>query len=94
MSFQYCCLILSEIIVRQKNGYHKNSDKMKLSNNALAELKSSNVIKAELVIAFDKSHRTIERWIETNNIMLTTKDCVDIIVKNTKLKEQEILIED
>lgn len=64
---------------------------MTITKQAIEAIKSSNKAQAALMVAFNKSHKTIENWLRKSSIMLTTKTAVDAIIETTGLTEDEIL---
>lgn len=53
--------------------------KTRLNSRTLSLMKDNNTLKARLCAEFDKSYDTIQRWINTNDVMLTTIDALKII---------------
>jgi hypothetical protein len=45
------------------------------------------------MVLFNKSSKTIERWIEDKDVRLTIDSSIQIITQNTGLKASEILEE-
>ena len=62
-----------------------------IKNNVLEKVRQSKVCKAKLQIALDKSAPTIQRYLDDNDIMLTTASSLAVISKEFGLKEKEIL---
>ena len=54
-------------------------------------LKYDKTAKAKLQLALDKSAPTIERYLTTNDVMLTTAKSIAVIKEATGLKEDQIL---
>ena len=49
------------------------------------------IVEAGLMIAFSKSNATIKRWLDGDNIILTTPKDVQVLKKETGLTEKQIL---
>lgn len=64
---------------------------MIISQKALEAIKANIPAKAALMVAFNRTHKTIENWIREADIMLTTKQALDIISEHTGMTEAEIL---
>ena len=67
---------------------------MTISDQAIEAIKASNKAQAGLMVAFDKSHKTIENWLRKKDIKLTTKSAVEVIKDTTGLTEEQILKEE
>lgn len=63
---------------------------MGLSKKTLELIRRNNKILGLLVGAFDVHFRTMENWIENNDIRLTTPTATKIIMTETGLNESEI----
>lgn len=66
---------------------------MKLSKSAISALKSDNSIKNLIAAAMDCSESTVRRWINKNDVILTTETCLSIIEKQTGMSRKKILAE-
>jgi hypothetical protein len=72
----------------------KNNQKyleMTISEKAISEIKKSNRIMGRLMIAFDRGQNTIENWLVSKDIRLTTPTAVQIISEESELTEADIL---
>jgi hypothetical protein len=81
--FHYLCLI-------------KNNQKyleMTVTDKAIEGIKGNNKLMGRLMIAFDRGQNTIENWMASKDIRLTTPTAVQIIKEETGLTEKEILEE-
>jgi hypothetical protein len=63
---------------------------MKVSKKVLESIRRNNKIIGLLMGAFDVHFRTIENWIENNDIRLTTPLATKIIIDETGISEDEI----
>lgn len=54
-------------------------------------IRKNKTCKTELQLVLDKSAPTIQRYIDDNDIMLTTAAAVSVIAKNLNIKESEVL---
>lgn len=68
--------------------------KMKLTKKVLNILEGSATIQGRIADASEKSFATVKRWIENNDEMLTTASNLQIIREETKLSDEEILVEE
>lgn len=66
---------------------------MILTNAALDTINKNMVCKNRLALEMDKSQYTIQRWINTNDEMLTTASALKVIREETGLSDDEILTE-
>ena len=66
---------------------------MVISDKALMAIKGSNILIGRLMIAFNRGQNTIENWMNSKDIRLTTPDAVKIISEESGLSEGEILDE-
>lgn len=64
---------------------------MQISDKAIAEIKASNRIIGRLMIAFNRGQNTIENWMASKDVRLTTPIAVQIIAEETGLSAGEIL---
>jgi hypothetical protein len=62
-----------------------------IKEDVLEMIRQSKVCKAKLQIELDKSAPTIQRYLDDNDIMLTTASSLAVISKEFGLKEKEIL---
>lgn len=62
-----------------------------ISEKAIAGLKKNHKAIARLMIAFNRGSQTIEDWMRSRDIRLTTAMAVQIISEETGLTEDEIL---
>lgn len=72
----------------------KNNQKnleMIISDKAIEAIKGNNRLMAKLMIAFDRGQNTIENWMASKDIRLTTPTAVIIFKEETDLTESEIL---
>lgn len=69
---------------------------MKLTNKAIAEIKTNRRLKNRLALDLEKSGYTVERWISENedNGFLTTAKALQIIKEETGLTDDQILEEE
>jgi hypothetical protein len=66
---------------------------MKLTQLAIDTLKNNKRARARLQLDLNKSEYTINRYIDENNIMLTTATALVIIREELRLDDSEILEE-
>lgn len=64
---------------------------MVISERAIREIKGNNKLIAKLMIAFDRSQNTIENWMASKDIRLTTPTAVQIIAEVSGLAVADIL---
>lgn len=64
-----------------------------ITNKALEAFKGNNKLIARLMIAFDRGQNTIENWMASKDVRLTTPIAVQIIMEETELTNAEILEE-
>lgn len=62
---------------------------MELTQKSL-ELIDTNTIVSDLVRITGRSYPTIRRWIANNDAQLTRRDCLQVIMKETGLTEDEL----
>jgi hypothetical protein len=62
-----------------------------IKQEVLEKLKNSQKARARLAYEFNKHIATIDRWIDSNSLMLTTKQALLAISEELELKEKEIL---
>ena len=66
---------------------------MTVTDKAIEGIKGNNKLMGRLMIAFDRGQNTIENWMASKDIRLTTPTAVQIIKEETGLTEKEILEE-
>lgn len=74
----------------------KNNQKyleMIVSDKAIEMIKGNNKLMGRLMIAFDRGQNTIENWMVSKDIRLTTPTAVQILKEETGLTDNEILEE-
>ena len=64
---------------------------MKLTQLAIDALKNNKRARARLQLDLDKSEYTINRYIDENNIMLTTATALVILREELKMSDLQIL---
>lgn len=64
---------------------------MKLTQIAIDALKNNKRARARLQLDLDKSEYTINRYIDENNIMLTTATALVVIREELKMDDSELL---
>jgi hypothetical protein len=62
-----------------------------IKQNVIELLRNSKVGKARLQIALDKAAPTVQRYLDDNDIMLTTAKALEVIKTEFNLTELEIL---
>lgn len=67
---------------------------MTITDKAVESIKASNKIIGRLMIAFNRGQNTIENWMASKDVRLTTPDATKIITEETGLSYEEILEED
>ena len=67
---------------------------MTITDKAIAAIKASNTIMGHLMIAFDRGQNTIENWLASKDVRLTTPTATRIILEHSDLTEDEILEEE
>jgi hypothetical protein len=63
----------------------------KIINEAKDLIRSSNVLKGELMAEFNIGERTVINWINRDDLKLTSAKALQIISKHTGMKATEIL---
>lgn len=53
--------------------------KARINDKTLEAMKDSNAFKGRMCADFDKSYDTVQRWLNTNDIVLTTIDALSIL---------------
>lgn len=66
---------------------------MKLTQIAIDALKNNKRARARLQLDLDKSEYTINRYIDENNIMLTTATALVVIREELEMEDSELLEE-
>lgn len=66
---------------------------VRISDKAVDKIRGNNSCVARLMIAFNKHAMTIDRWLNSKDIRLTTPGAIQIIEEETELKREEILEE-
>jgi hypothetical protein len=64
-----------------------------ISKKAVDKITGNPLVIGRLMVLFNKSSKTIERWIEDKDVRLTIDSSIQIITQNTGLKASEILEE-
>lgn len=65
-----------------------------ISEIASKKIKGNSKLIGKLMAEFDKTEKTIYNWFERKDPMLTTRAALRILVAETGLTEEEILVED
>jgi len=66
---------------------------MTISDKAIMAIKGNNRLIARLMIAFDRGQNTIENWMASKDVRLTTPNAVRIISEESELTSEEILVD-
>lgn len=61
-----------------------------IAQNILEQIRHNRICKAKLQIALDKAAPTIQRYLDDNDIMLTTKPAIDVIKECFGVSDDEI----
>jgi len=72
----------------------KNNQKyleMIISDKAIEAIKGNNRLMARLMMAFDRGQNTIENWMVSKDIRLTTATAMQIFREETGLTDSELL---
>lgn len=72
----------------------KNNQKyleMIITDKAIGKIKGNNILMGRLMIAFDRGQNTIENWMDSKDIRLTTPTAVQILMEETDLAYEDIL---
>jgi hypothetical protein len=64
-----------------------------ITKKAVTKMTGNQKVIGRLMVLFNKSSKTIERWIEDKDIRLTNNGAVEIIASETGLRVSEILEE-
>lgn len=67
---------------------------MELTKNALKAIREKKECRIRLQYELNKTDATIYRWLDENNIMLTTAQALQIISEETGLSQEEILTDE
>lgn len=67
---------------------------MELTSKALQIIKDSQRLKSLLALANDCSESTVNRWLATNDPMLTTAASLKVIREETGLTDKQILTQE
>lgn len=67
---------------------------MIVTDKAIEGIKGNNKLMGRLMIAFDRGQNTIENWMASKDIRLTTPTAVQIIKEETGLAECDIIKEE
>jgi len=67
---------------------------MTISDKASEAILNNMVLMGRLMGMFDRSQQTVENWIDSKDMRLTTADCVKTIAEVSGLSEAEILEEE
>lgn len=65
--------------------------KTRITAQTLEKMNKSNGVKVKMGLAFDKGYHTIQRWINSNDVMLTTADSLRIIQEELHISAEEAL---
>jgi len=63
-----------------------------VQEQVIKQIRKSKSCKLKLQIALDRSAPTIQRYLDTNDIMLTTSKALEVIRSEFKLSDKQILI--
>lgn len=64
---------------------------MNISDTAVQKIEGNNRTIGRLMIAFDRGQKSIENWLRSRDVRLTTPTAIAIIKEETGLAESEIL---
>jgi hypothetical protein len=64
-----------------------------IKQDIIERIQNSTKAKTRLAYEFAKHQSTIDRWLEENNLMLTTQTALKAISEELEVAESEILIE-
>jgi len=62
-----------------------------IKQSVISKIRQSKTCKARLQLVLDKSAPTIQRYLDDNDIMLTTSNALNVIKAELGLKESQIL---
>lgn len=65
---------------------------IQISEKAKQSILGNNKLIGKLMIAFDRTQKSIENWVNKDDLMLTTPKAVEIISEHTGLTEDQILV--
>lgn len=65
-----------------------------IKNKIIEKIKASKRCRNRLAYELNCSHRSVEKWLERNDIMLTTDLALKVISEEINVKKSEILIEE
>ena len=65
-----------------------------ISELALSKIKGNSKLIGKMMAEFDKTEKTIYNWFDRKDPMLTTRAALRILVAETGLTEDEILVEE
>lgn len=63
---------------------------MQINQNSRQTIKKSNTCMGRLMVLFDKGQKTIENWLDDNDVRFQIPAAVEIIKSETGLSESEI----
>ena len=64
---------------------------MQLSESAIQAIKKNPRIYTILALEFERTEQTVRRWVDVNDEMLTTVRAIEVLKKETGLKNRELL---
>lgn len=65
--------------------------KTRIKRDVLLKMNDNGVFKAKMCATFENGYHTVQRWIKTNDIMLTTEASLRLIESEFKLKRNQII---
>lgn len=65
-----------------------------ISNNATTAIRGNNRLMGKLMTAFNRTQRSIENWLDSKDVRLTTPLAVQLIKEETGLEDSQILEEE
>lgn len=65
-----------------------------ISDKAITSIKGNNRLMAKLMIAFDRGQNTIENWMNSKDVRLTTPIAIQLIGEESDLSKDEIILEE
>lgn len=66
---------------------------MKLTEDTRQKVDASGAVKAQICAKLERGYGTIQKWVNENNIMLTTADALKIIEEELDIPYKEALEE-
>ncbi|WP_162850025.1 hypothetical protein [Sphingobacterium yanglingense] len=86
-------ILLSEMIAELKTKIAKYMplNDMRLRESVIGVIKSDNNIKTKLALSLNKSYPTIQRYINNNDVMLTTASAMEVLRSELQLTNEELL---